>query len=624
MAPDEGGDADFRALFERSPVGMYRTTPAGDHLLANQALLDLMGFASLEALRATNLESGPFPPNYSRADFKERLAREGRILALEATWTRHDGSSVEVRETVQAVRNGAGEVIYYEGVVENITAEKEARGAQDRLEQRHQRVVDHVRDGILMDDLSGRVVFANKAFVDMFGLSREELAGLTLEDYVAPEWRTALRDRHDRRVRGETVPSVFEYVGVRKDGTRIDLEVSVVEVVEDGVRVGTQSVIRDISERREMERRAIRSQRMEALGQLAGGIAHDFNNILMALTNYPAFISAQLGPGHPAQPHLVALREAAERAAVLTRQLLTFSRNQIVRARKIDIDATIRSFLPMMQRLMGENISVEYACRAPAGHIQADPSQLEQIVLNLVLNARDAMPSGGTIRIDVELSIPTEELGPQVLVRVSDEGEGIAEADLPKIFQPFYTTKPSGKGTGLGLASVLAAVQRAGGRAEVKSVVGKGTTFFIWFPLAGGSSDRIAVAPDVGATPSLRILVVEDDPIPRRVLTAALKNLGHTVMVASGGEEALVLVDDATTPIGLVISDLVMPGMSGSDLVRRIKAVRPEVPILIMSGYAPGDLPEQVAGLGLPFLEKPFTQTSLARALAEVLEPKRA
>ena len=618
----------FDTFFNRNPEPMlFYDLDTLSFLEVNAAAIAKYGYSREEFLARTVLDIRP-PEDVPRVAAMIRNVAAGRPREVFWRHQKHDGTIIDV-EIIRQELSFHGRPAVLVLARDTTDLHRVARSLRQG-EQRYQRVVDHILDALMMDDVRGNVVYANRAFLELFGLAQSDLAELILEDYIAPEWRAILRDRHDRRIRGEVVPLVFEYVGIRKDGKRMELEVSVVEIMENGVRTGTQSVIRDVSARKELERRALRAQRMEVLGQLAGVIAHDFNNILMALTNYPELIGRSLADDHPAQAYVADLAGAIERASMLTHQLLGFSQEQVVQPRNIEVDRAIDSFIPMMRQLLGETIRLELTrVEGGIGRIHADSSQLEQIMLNLVLNGRDAMPGGGTISIEVEGATLTAEdarvlnltEGDHVIVRVVDRGVGIPPNDLEQIFQPFFTTKPAGKGTGLGLASVLAAVQRVSGQVTVDSTLGQGTTFTLWFPVATDEDHEPDVAvPESGMTASITILVVEDDPVPRKVLEAILKSFGHTVVVAANAAEALaILADTTSSPIGLVISDLVMPGMSGSKLALRIKTTRPELPIVLVSGYAPGDLPQQVADLHLPFLEKPFSRAIIGQKLLQVL-----
>ena len=606
---------NLRDMLERSPLRFFRIGPDGRPLFANPAMLRMVGAESHEQLRRIDTDSS----------VRERATHrvEGR-----ARWLRPDGSHVDVYETLQPIYDVGGRLLYYEGFAEDVTGQRREQAAHQRLELRYQRVVDHIRDALLMDDIDGNVVFANRAFLELFGLERSELDGLVLEDYVAPEWRQELRDRHDRRVRGEDVPRMFEYVGIRKDGTRMDIEVSVVEIVEDGRLVGTQSVIRDITDRKVLERRSAQARRMEALGQLAGGVAHDFNNILTALLHYPSLIAGELPPDSVGHAYLDEVRDAVERAVALTRQLLTFSRKQAIQPKPLYVGETLLALLPMLRRLLGETFELHYAPKGSVGPVLTDPSQLEQIVLNLVVNARDAMPSGGTITIALEVEQVDEpeadalELAPgrYAVIQVSDEGQGIAPDVLPRIYAPFFTTKPTGRGTGLGLATVLAAVQRASGHIAAQSELGQGTTFTVRLPITDRSpSPTTTTHAAEQRLPPATILLVEDSAVPRAVLQMMLGRLGQSVVTAHDGAEALAVLAERGSSIDAVVSDLVMPNVNGLELAQEIRRTRPGLPILLISGYAPGDLPAEVEEIDLPVLGKPFTLQALSEKLGAAL-----
>ncbi len=492
---------------------------------------------------------------------------------------------------------------------------------------RADRVLSQISDAVLIDDVDGRVLFANRAFRILFGLEDESLEDIVLEDYVAPEWREILRKRHNDRIRGIEVANEFEYIGLRRDGTRLALEVTVVPVIEDGVMLGTQSMIRDVTERKKLEQKKVHAQRMEALGQLAGGIAHDFNNLLTAMVACPVLIRHKLEDEEDFEEELEILESAVERAVVLTRQLLAFSRKRVVSAGHVDIADSMASLQPMLRRLIEENIDLvlETAQRKCVAAIH--PNQLEQIVVNLVINARDA---GATeIRLGAEsLHVSDEEArdlgfgpGKFAIATVVDNGAGMSPEVVARIFDPFFTTKTVGRGTGLGLAMVHGIVEASGGAIRVESQPGQGTTFKIRFQAGSTPLQKKALTLSFGElTRAATVLLVEDDEVSRRTIAALLSSGGMSVVEATDGDRAMAIVEDPHFGIDLVLTDLVMPRASGIEVAAHLAAHRPRVPVILMSGHAKGVLADLIPSLRLPFLEKPLRRASLFRLIQEVLD----
>ncbi|HEX3644407.1 MAG TPA: response regulator [Vicinamibacterales bacterium] len=371
----------------------------------------------------------------------------------------------------------------------------------------------------------------------------------------------------------------------------------------------------DVTERRSLEERYRQAQKMEAIGQLAGGIAHDFNNLLTAIHGYSILIEEELPPGSLLLDDLRQIRHSADRATSLTQQLLAFSRRQILDPRVLDLRDSVRAIEPMLRRLIGEDIQFTVCASAGVGRVKADPGQVEQVIMNLALNARDAMPRGGTLRIDV-----ADAPGPSVTLAVSDTGEGIDAATQSRMFEPFFTTKEQGKGTGLGLSTVYGIVNQSGGSVAVDSEVGRGSTFTVSLPRVEDAADPIAApqAPLTGRG-SETILVVEDEEAVRELIAKALRRYGYEVLVAATPRAALVVASEAGR-IQLLISDMVLPEMSGRELASRMLARQEGMRVLFMSGYTDHAILEGgILEPGMSFLQKPFTPPALANKVREVL-----
>jgi len=512
---------------------------------------------------------------------------------------------------------------------------KQAEADMHRSEQRYQRVVENIDDALMVDDLDGRITFANQAFLNLFGLTRDDLDGLTLEEISAPEWRVRLREQHNRRIRGEKIPSAYECVGQKKDGTPLNLLFSVVEVVEDGKIVGTQSLIRDLTKSKALEEQLRQAQKMEAMGQLAGGIAHDFNNLLTVITGYTNLVGirvTQLAPEDRLHQDVDEIRKATERATDLTRQLLAFSRRQILQPRILNLNHNISNVTKMLKRLIGEHIELIVELDDTLWSAKADPGQIEQVIINLSVNARDAMPEGGTLRIQSVNNHLSENLihpqvvvpkGDYVLIRVSDTGQGMDDATLSDIFLPFFTTKSPDKGTGLGLSMAYGIIKQSEGFILPYSQPGKGATFEILLPkverpVALSEQRRsLKEAP----TGSETVLLVEDEEMVRKMTSRILQRNGYHVLEADNGKTALDLFSEYPDAIHLLLTDVVMPGMNGRELADRLTTQQDDLRVLFISGYTDESIvPHGILDPGVMFLQKPFDPAVLAYKVREVLD----
>ena len=489
-------------------------------------------------------------------------------------------------------------------------------------ESRYQRLVDNINDAIIVDDVGGRLVFANRRFRDWFGLQEGETGSVVLEQFVAPEWRTEIRDRHDRRMRGESVPDHFEFEGIRSDGTRIWIDALVTKIEENGRIMGTQAALRDITERKKIEAQYLQACKMETVGRLAGGVAHDFNNLLTVINAHSDLLLGQLAPGDRARRGLQEIRKAGDRAAELTRKLLVFSRKQFLRSKPVNLNLLIAESEKMLERLIGEDIQLITRLSPELGYVTADPSQVHQVLMNLVVNARDAMPQGGKVIVETRNVEEYETANAFVYLGVTDSGTGMSDEVKQHLFEPFFTTKDTGKGTGLGLATVYGIVHQIGGRIDVASELGKGTTFHIHLPRVKPALPERPDAP-VLAT-ALRgcetVLVVEDQDAVRQLVVTILQNYGYRVLQASNGPDAMALAERSSAVIHLLLTDVIMPLMDGRVLAEKLRAIRPGIKVLYVSGYS-----EEKIGLGRAleadwaFLSKPFTPEVLATRVREIL-----
>jgi PAS domain S-box-containing protein len=507
---------------------------------------------------------------------------------------------------------------------------RRAEAALAESELRFRSLIENASDPIAILDEQGVIRYASPAYERSLGREPQDLVGSPVVDWMHPDDATAFEDGL-RRLRGQprgtaTMSLRFRHV----DGSWRTLSATGKNLLLDPAIGGIVLNSRDITERLELEAQLRHAQKMEAIGQLAGGIAHDLNNILTAITSFSQFAVASLPADSMARSDVEQVEFAAHRAATLTRQLLAFSRQQVLQPQLLSLNDVVRGMETMMTRLIDATIRIELRLDKSLGLVMADPGQIEQVLLNLVINARDAMPDGGVLTIETsdDGGSPTSDgapHAPRVMLRVSDTGMGMDAETQTRIFEPFFTTKPTGKGTGLGLSTVYGIVSQSHGDVFVKSARGHGSTFTVTLPLAEGMPEDT----NAGSNGTERgishatILVVEDDASVRRVAQRALELAGYTVHTASNGREALTALGGLGDTVDLVISDFVMPELGGRELARQVAEQWPALPILFMSGYAadPG-VQQEIFAPGTLYIEKPFTPSALATRVGEILRPK--
>ena len=472
-----------------------------------------------------------------------------------------------------------------------------------------------------------RFLAVNEAAVRHYGYSRQEFLALTIRDIRPPEEQDRLEAALQHAATGAAT-----HVDARhrkKDGTFIQVEVSADSIDFDG-RPARLVLAKDVTGRRRLEEQLRQAQKMEAIGQLAGGVAHDFNNLLTAILGYCQLLLQQLSPDAPAREDVFEIRRAGERAASLTQQLLAFSRKQVLQAQVLDVNVVVADMEKMLRRVIGEDLDFVTVLRHGVGRVKADPGQLEQVIINLAVNSRDAMPQGGRLTIETanaavdEVGGPGQVPGRYVLISITDTGTGMDAETRSHLFEPFFTTKPVGKGTGLGLATVYGIVKQFGGYIWVDSEPQRGTTFRIYLPeVQEAAQEPGAAAASVAGNGSETVLLVEDETMVRTLARKALESHGYRVLEAGAAPAALELSERHVGPINLLLTDVVMPGMSGRELAHRLLEVRGTLRVLYMSGYTDDAvLRHGVLEEGMAYLQKPFTPDKLARKVREVLDAK--
>jgi two-component system cell cycle sensor histidine kinase/response regulator CckA len=511
--------------------------------------------------------------------------------------------------------------------LQNARSSEEATRVRDFLAS----ITEHSPDAIVATDAAGRLTYAGRGAEEMLGWPAGDLLGRPVADFYRSGWEEARGVMRELETRGRL--RHYETSLRAKSGRWIDVSASFAVLRDkEGAIVGTLGIVSDVTEQRRLEEQLRQSQKMDAVGRLAGGIAHDFNNLLTVITGRSELLLARLGPGDPLRRHADLIEQTATRAAGLTRQLLTFSRKQAVEFQVLDLNAVLDGMEKILRRLIGEHIDLATVTRAGLGRVRADSGQIEQVILNLAINARDAMPRGGRLTLETD-NVELDEAyarrhvgvrpGPYVMLAVSDTGIGMDAETQARLFEPFFTTKPAGKGTGLGLATVYGIVKQSGGSVWVYSEVGRGTTFKVYVPRVDEAPASVSAARGPAPAPrgSETVLLVEDAAGLRDMAREILELSGYAVLIARHGSEALLVAQQHAGPIHLLVTDVVMPRMSGRDLAERLVASRPEIRVLFMSGYADGAIAHQdVLAPGAAFVQKPFTPDVLARKVRATLD----
>jgi two-component system, cell cycle sensor histidine kinase and response regulator CckA len=538
---------------------------------------------------------------------------------------------------ITALHDDAGGVIGFGKLTRDWSDRKRAIDALEQSESRLRHVVEASPTGILLVDDSGSIVLVNQSVEAMFGYDRSELLGRPVELLVPASSRpdhAAQRAAFSGDGRAHRMGVGRELLGLRRDGSTVPLEIGLshFDLTQGPVILAT---LTDATERRALEGRLNQAAKMEAIGRLAGGIAHDFNNLLGVITGYGELAKRGLPLDHPIQARLDQMMKAAGRAADLTRQMLAFSRKQVLHSRPLNLNVLIEDTRPILARLIGEDVEIVVRLAADLGTVMGDPTQIDQVLMNLAVNARDAMPKGGTLTIEtgnVELDLEYVRRhvagvpGAYVMLAVSDTGTGMDETTRSHIFEPFFTTKAEGEGTGLGLATVYGIVKQSGGFVWVYSEPDCGATFKIYLPRVKGAAQNegAPVPPEAVAAGTETVLVVEDQDPLRDMIAEILTAEGYTVLSAPDGASALDLAEAHDGTIDLLLSDVVMPGIGGRALVESLTALRPGLRALYMSGYTNGAISDR--GLlpdGVVLIEKPFTGSQLAAAVRKALDASR-
>ena len=520
-------------------------------------------------------------------------------------------------------------------------AQQDALDFQDALrrsEQRFRKLVEHSSDVITLLDAAGRIVYSTQSIHATLGYAEGERVGSLVFELIHPDDRSKAEALFQEVTAERGVVARADLRVRHKDGTWRDLEVAAVNHLDDPVVSAVVVNYHDITQRkralteiRVLEEQFRQAQKMEAVGRLAGGVAHDFNNLLTVIMSYADLLAAELPEGSAARQDLLEIRKAGAQAASLTGQLLAFSRQQVLAPIVLNLNEQLGDMRKMLQRVLGEDIELSLRLAPQLGNVRADPGQLQQVMMNLAVNSRDAMPTGGTLTIETADLVLSERYveahqtvlpGPYTMLVVTDTGTGMDAETRSRAFEPFFTTKEKGRGTGLGLSTVYGIVQQSGGYIWLYSEPGHGTTFKIYLPRVDAPTEEPLPRESAKTLKGTEtILLVEDEAMMRPLVKGILEGRGYRVLVAQNAEEALTLAREHVGPIHLLLTDVVMPGVSGPDLAVRLAASRPEAVVLYMSGYTDDAIVHYgVLEGALNYIQKPFTPSMLAQKLRQVLE----
>ncbi len=628
-------------LVETPQIGVSLDSE-GRIVFANAHLLELTGWSEDEVLGGNWFEL--FVPKAIRAQvfefFLSVVASDPSvaITSYENEIVTRSGELRNVAWSNVVTRDARGAFVDVTCLGVDLTEHRRAIDKLRESEERYRLLVENANELVLIAQ-DGRFAFVNRKAIGLLGYTPEELEGTPFADHIHPEDRARVVDNHLKRLAGEQLPEVYSFRILHRSGEVRWVEIGAV-VVEWQGRPATLNFLLDVTdrkraedERERLQAQLLQAQKMESVGRLAGGVAHDFNNMLGVILARSELALMESAPDDPRTEDLVEIHAAASRSAELTRQLLAFARKQTISPQLLDLNDAVEGLLTMLRRLIGEDVELVWRPGAGLDPVEVDPAQLDHAVTNLCVNARDAISGAGTITIATgaeELdeadcaSIPEASPGRYAALSVADDGCGMTEEVQSHLFEPFFTTKGTGVGTGLGLATVFGIVRQSGGLVRVDSEVARGSTFTILLPCREGTVDG-GPAParqPPRATAGETVLLAEDNPAILAVGRKLLERLGFTVLTASTADEALAVAGDDAIPIHLLLTDVVMPQISGRELADRVAELRPGIAVLFMSGYTADIIARNgVLDEGAHFIQKPFSMAELAAKVREVLDP---
>jgi two-component system, cell cycle sensor histidine kinase and response regulator CckA len=628
----------FRTVFEAAPLGIAIADPDGYFIETNNEFHRLLGYGPQEVKKLTFVD-------ITHPDDRQetiRLSLEARSSAMNAYETgkrylKKNGDYLWAIVRATAIRDDQGKLQYWLGIIEDITERKRATEALKESERRYRNILESIKEGYFEVDLKGNFTFFNDQVCRISGYSRAELIEMNNRQYTSPETARRMYAVFNQIYRTGRAANVTNHEIICKDGTIKRLEVSASLICDrDAEPIGFRGILRDVTyrkveekERKRLESQVQHAQKMEAIGTLAGGIAHDFNNLLMGFQGNISLMTMDLEDDHPHQEFLRNMENYVKRGSDLTRQILGFARGGKYEVKSTDINALIGKSADMFGRTKKE-IIIHKKLQEDLWSVDADRGQIEQVLLNLFVNAWQAMPDGGNLFLQTE-NVTLEEhdsdkpyaIGPGKYVRisVSDTGVGMDRATRERIFEPFFTTKAVGRGTGLGLASAYGIIKNHGGIINVYSEKGHGATFRIYLPTSTNQLIKEKIRHEAVLTGSELILLVDDEEMVADIGKDMLEKLGYKVLVATGGNEAIKLLKTNRNQVDLVVLDMIMPDMSGGETFNRLRAIKPDIKILLSSGYSLNGRALEIMQRGCNgFIQKPFNVKQISRKIREILD----
>ncbi len=633
----EDSEGRYRELAEALPQVVFEIDEDGHFIFANRRGLEVFGYTEEDVASRIHVSQLLVEEDAERAMQTVRRVVHGETLDTgdEYTAIRKDGTRVPVMVHAAPIMR-QGRPAGLRGVLMDLTDIKRVQERLRASEHRYRSLVDTMSDGLVLIDRRGIITFANQALANITGFTLDQVIGSNARELLDEDNIAILEEQLRQRFSGERLgPTSYELEMVVQSGARTPLLITSTALRdEDGEVIGSLGVVTDMTEQQRTQEQLRRSQRMEAIGTLAGGIAHDFNNVLTAIIGHADLLSAEAEDGSSTEWHAVQIGEAAERAASLTRQLLAFSRRQPARPQVLDLNRIAGGMEEIFRRLIPEDIELRFDLASDLGYTQIDPAQVEQLVMNLVVNARDAMLDGGVLAIATRnATLADDDMtelfdarpGNYITLTVSDTGIGMDEETEARVFEPFFTTKANTGGSGLGLSTVYGIVRQHDGTITVYSEPGEGSIFRIYLPRTdrpAASASRAAAGDREALRGSELLLIVEDAENLRTLVQTMLGTLGYTVLSAGGGPEAIELAAAHAGEIDMLVTDVVMPEMSGTELAELLIVDNPQMHVLYVSGY-PSEraLDAERTDARFSFLQKPFSAVELGRRLREILAP---
>jgi len=617
----EMSERRFRSAFEGAAAGMTLTNLRGTVTWANESFAEMLGYAPSE-LPGMGMDELVHPDDLSSIVEDIEMVRAGlvRRCIFEGRYLRKDGGIRLGRVGISTVRADDGQILYFVGQVEDVTELRRVQADLTESQALHRLVFESSREVLTVLDTEGRVRLISPSVEGILGYDPQELVGLDYAAFIHPDDQTMTAAAVAAALRGEQ-PSLIRSRFLAKDGSYHLWEGTVSPGFDaDGQVSFLVANSRDVTGQVELEDQLRHAQKMEAVGRLAGGVAHDFNNLLLAMRGYAELALQQAEAHEDNSAEIGEILAAAERAASLTAQLLAFSRRQVMNTEILDLGDVVAGMVSMLRRLISGNVELTTVLPDEPALVRADRAQIGQVVANLAVNARDAMPDGGHLELEVALATDRR----RALLIVRDDGAGMDAATRAKVFEPFFTTKGA-DGTGLGLSMVHGIVSQSGGEIEVDSEPGQGTTFTISLPLAEGEALPAPIASAEVSGGAETILLVEDDPVVMTVVAAMLEQHGYRLVTAGSGEEALATAAAAPDTVDLLLTDLILPGLNGRETAAAILEHQPLAKVLYMSGYT-DDAVIRVGrfGPGISFIQKPFTGDELGRYVRGLLDARAA